>query len=318
MKMLRRRTRHIESRETLPVWVMITDMVDVFRRVAAGDLEARLAAVPGVAAGSELAVLRAEINRTLDRIDGFLRETHGTLQAAKDGNLFREFLDTGLTGSYAAAARDIDRARITMSGYQTTTRQAHQAREALADDFDSTIGAVAEHIASAATELSATAAGLADSARLAVAEATSAQHTVDVLSERSAQIERAVAVISSVAAQTKLLALNATIEAARAGEAGKGFAVVAGEVKQLSEQTRLGAEEIAGLIAAMQAATAQTSTVMASITDTISEMGQLTEGVATAVDGSVDNGSGSYTGLAAMTEHLRSQSTHFLTAMRAE
>jgi methyl-accepting chemotaxis protein len=51
--------------------------------------------------------------------------------------------------------------------------------------------------------------------------------------------------------------LNAAIEAARAGEAGRGFAVVADEVRKLAEKTSRSAEEITGMIVAMQQSAGQ-------------------------------------------------------------
>jgi methyl-accepting chemotaxis protein len=57
-------------------------------------------------------------------------------------------------------------------------------------------------------------------------------------------VREAIAMIDTIARQTRLLSLNATIEAARAGEAGRGFTVVANEVKQLSKATSDATEEI--------------------------------------------------------------------------
>src|SRR6185503_7831319 len=68
--------------------------------------------------------------------------------------------------------------------------------------------------------------------------------TMVVLGEASRRIEDVVAVINTIAGQTRMLALNATIEAARAGVAGKGFAVVADEVRNLAQGTAEATESV--------------------------------------------------------------------------
>ncbi|MCR4819135.1 MAG: HAMP domain-containing methyl-accepting chemotaxis protein [Fretibacterium sp.] len=66
------------------------------------------------------------------------------------------------------------------------------------------------------------------------------------------KISEFISVITSIADQTNLLALNAAIEAARAGEAGRGFAVVAESVRKLAEESSRAAENVRGLMGALQ------------------------------------------------------------------
>lgn len=74
------------------------------------------------------------------------------------------------------------------------------------------------------------------------------KEVINTLSKQAKEILEVVNTITGIAQQTSLLALNASIEAARAGEAGAGFAVVAQEVRKLSEQAGIAAEDIKTLL----------------------------------------------------------------------
>ncbi len=142
------------------------------------------------------------------------------------------------------AAEDVGRAvEESASNAQETARVAVEARE------------VAQQGVGAAEQATVAMNSVRDSS-VEVSEA------IRELAAKSEQIGQIVATITGIAEQTNLLALNAAIEAARAGEQGRGFAVVAEEVRKLAEESQHAAQEISGLINAIQSETTHAVTVV--------------------------------------------------------
>lgn len=265
-------TGHAASAEFL------AQLESVLERAGRGDLEARVVPVPSDA---QLASTGHALNRVLDVIDAFVRESAATLTSAARGEYHRRFLTRGLAGSFLSGAQRIDSARSSMREAAALARTNERERV----DLGVAALDVSTQLAGAATELEASAASAAASVRAAVQETHDAMSTVDQLQGTSTEIQDAVNLINTVAAQTRLLALNATIEAARAGEAGKGFSVVAAEVKALADETSRSVERITAQVEATQRATQASTAAMTRVTDRIGELDTQVAAVAEAAGG---------------------------------
>jgi methyl-accepting chemotaxis protein len=147
-----------------------------------------------------------------------------------------------------------------------------------------TVSSGTEELSSSIAEIGRQVVTSAEIARKAVDEAGATDATMQGLAENAGRISVVVDLIQTIASQTNLLALNATIEAARAGEAGRGFAVVASEVKSLANQTASATDEIRSQIANMQQVTTSAVGAIRSITNTISEINEVTTAIAAAVE----------------------------------
>jgi methyl-accepting chemotaxis protein len=283
---------------------------EVCRKAAAGDFEVRL---PSLGDSDQARATRTALNGLLDNTDAFVRESGAALEAAAEERFHRRFLTRGMQGAFRNAAKQIAESSHQMSVTAGRVNEAASARVALADELESAVLTVSEQVATAATEMGASANGLADFAREAVADAERGLDTVTSLRNASDQIRHAVDLINQVASQTRLLALNATIEAARAGEAGRGFSVVAGEVKTLANETSSSSEEIMGQVNTVQQAAADAVAVLEAVTGSIREMSGLVNGIASAVDGGHDSGTA---GLSRLAEVLRSEVHRFVASAR--
>ena len=141
------------------------------------------------------------------------------------------------------------------------------------------------------------------------------KEAVEALGRAADSIGKITETITEISEQTNLLALNATIEAARAGEAGKGFAVVANEIKELAKQTAEATGDIRQAIEGIQSQTSSTIADIAGISQIISEVNEIVQGIVTAVEEQsittneiVHNVAEASTGIAEVNENIASSS----------
>ncbi len=199
-----------------------------------------------------------------------------------------------LLQSIAGTAEQVASASEELSGTSqqiTANSEETTAQAKVVSDAGGQVNANLQTLASGAEEMNSTIGEIAknasEAARVsgdAVQASESANQTVSRLGESSAEIEKVIEVITSIAQQTNLLALNATIEAARAGEAGKGFAVVANEVKELAKQTAKATEEIKQKIGVIRENTGGAVTAIGGIKGVIDKISDISTVIATAVE----------------------------------
>lgn len=145
------------------------------------------------------------------------------------------------------------------------------------------IGVASREMEGTIMEIARNAAAAAQVAGQAVELMGQADDTINRLRTSSVRIGAATALITRVAAQTKLLALNATIEATRAGDAGRGFAVVAAEVKELAHQTAGSASNIGELVSEIQRQVAEVVELNTRVGEIIGAIDEMQQSVAGAV-----------------------------------
>jgi methyl-accepting chemotaxis protein len=268
---------------------------DRMQELAEGKLDG---AIPGIGRGDEIGAMAATVQIFKDnavRIRG-LEQKEADVQARAEAE--RRAAMEQIAGDFERSVTGIVRSVSTAAAGMQTTAQSMTATASdasaraatvssasqLSSDNVGTVASAAEELSSSVTEISRQVARSSEIASKAVSDAERTNATVGALSTGAEKIGEVVKLIHSIAAQTNLLALNATIEAARAGDSGRGFAVVASEVKALANQTAKATEEISSQVAAMQASTSEAVASIGGITETISQMSEITLSISTAVE----------------------------------
>jgi methyl-accepting chemotaxis protein len=218
----------------------LNQVVESVRSACQGEIGKKV----DVKSEDEIGVLASSYNQMLDLIVYLIRQTQeSSRRLQQSANDILSATEQQASGS-AEQAASISQTTATMEELASTYRQ-------IAENADQVVSMAEASL------------GSAESGQQAVMNTLEAMETIKsrtqqsankilALGERSQQIGQVLAIINSIADQTKILALNAAIEAARAGEAGKGFSVVAIEIRKLAESVVESTGEIGSIMTEIQ------------------------------------------------------------------
>ena len=292
-------TFFIEKKVISPLQSVRNEMLEF----AKGNLSATSAVE---ADSSELGMLVYSVNKMRNQLKKYISDIRESLMKIAQGNLnFEpEFEYIGDFAQIQTSMKEIsDSLRDTFEEIDTAANQVAMGADQVSIGAQALSQGATEQ-ASAIEELSATAQDISNKISINAEHTKSADEhgksageqlnsssqkmqelvvAMDIINQKSNEIQRIVKTIDDIAFQTNILALNAAVEAARAGTAGKGFAVVADEVRNLAGKSAEASKTTQELIKDSVAAVAQGCVLVEDTANALQKASEFTEEVTAAI-----------------------------------
>lgn len=210
------------NKVTTGLKIVIEDIVDNLRAIAAGDLSKQI----GDLCIGDYEPIKDAINEIHNKLNTTVYEINNSSNEVSVGS-------KDIASAASELAKSATNQTLIVDEFITSTKELSSSIEQGIHQIHETVN-------------------IAEKAKQKVDEGTQVMSemvsTMEEINKSSQNIGEVIKIIDSIAEQTNLLALNASIESARAGEAGKGFAVVANSIRDLATRCSETVRDIQSMI----------------------------------------------------------------------